>query len=59
MGTYAGLSAFTKTLLAIAMWVGRLEIVTVIALLHPDVWKNMQWGARRPGRVDATTGRAR
>ncbi len=59
MGTYAHLSDFTKVLLSIAMWVGRLEIVTVIALLHPDVWKNMHWRSNRPARVDATTGRVR
>ena len=59
MGTYADLSTFSKVLLTAAMWVGRLEIVTVVALLHPDVWRNMQWRSHRPAQVDATTGRAR
>ena len=37
-GTYASFSPFAKTLLLLAMWVGRLEIITVLALLHPRVW---------------------
>jgi len=29
------------------MWVGRLEIVTMLALLHPHVWRNLQLSGRR------------
>lgn len=43
MGSYADFHAVSKTILALSMWVGRLEIVTVIALLHPHVWKNLVW----------------
>jgi trk system potassium uptake protein len=42
MGSFAGFSPQNKLLLTGAMWVGRLEIVTVLALLHPDVWMNIQ-----------------
>ena len=47
MGSYAHFGDTTKVVLALAMWIGRLEIVTVIALLTPEVWKHARWG-RRP-----------
>ena len=43
MGSFAGLPSFSKILLVIAMWVGRLEIVSVIALLHPLAWRGVHW----------------
>ena len=42
MGSYAEYSNASKICLIIAMWVGRLEVVTVIALLHPDVRKRLR-----------------
>jgi len=42
MAHYADLPALSKWILTLAMWVGRLEIVAVLALLHPHVWKNLQ-----------------
>jgi len=41
-GTYHGFSTVAKALLFVAMWVGRLEIVTVLALLHPHVWRSLR-----------------
>lgn len=46
MGSYDGFSEVSKILLALSMWLGRLEIVTVLALLHPHVWRNLRWRAR-------------
>ena len=43
MGNYADLPVLSKMILTIAMWVGRLEIVAVLALLHPHVWKSLQF----------------
>jgi len=37
MGSYAAFDDATKIVLSLAMWIGRLEVVTVLALLHPDV----------------------
>ena len=34
---------FTPGLL-VGMWFGRLEIMTVLALLHIDAWRGVQWG---------------
>lgn len=43
MGTFAGLPSYSKYLLIASMWVGRLEIVSVIALLHPLAWRGVHW----------------
>lgn len=42
MGNFAGFDTLSKLLLILGMWVGRLEIVTVLALLHPDVWRQLR-----------------
>ena len=42
MGHYADLPILSKLVLTFAMWIGRLEIVAVLALLHPHVWRNLQ-----------------
>ncbi len=36
MGTFANLSPFTKLIFTAEMWVGRLEVMTVLVLFHPD-----------------------
>ncbi len=43
MGSFATFSNSAKVLLTFAMWIGRLEIVTVLALLHPHVWRRLSW----------------
>ena len=42
MASFAEFPVASKLILTFAMWVGRLEIVTVLALLHPHVWRNLQ-----------------
>ncbi|MCA9631620.1 MAG: TrkH family potassium uptake protein [Myxococcales bacterium] len=42
MGSFAGFSYPAKLLLTASMWLGRLEIVTVLALLHQDVWRELR-----------------
>ena len=39
MGSYAGLTPFTKIIFIINMVVGRLELIPFIAMLHCDFWK--------------------
>jgi len=46
MGSYAEFHWGSKLILTAAMLVGRLEIVTVLALLHPDVWRRLRWSSR-------------
>lgn len=43
MGSFAAFTTPAKLLLTFAMWLGRLEIVTVLALLHPHVWRRLAW----------------
>lgn len=43
MGNFSGFSATGKCILAFAMFIGRLEILTVMALFHPHVWRNLRW----------------
>ncbi len=43
MGSFAGLHPISKLTLTGAMWVGRLEVLTVLALLRPEVWRMARW----------------
>jgi Trk-type K+ transport system membrane component len=43
MGNYAHYPPAIKVWLTLAMLIGRLEIVTVLALIHPDVLRNFSW----------------
>ncbi len=47
MANFAELDVPSKVVLTLGMWAGRLELVTVLALLHPDVLRRLRWGARR------------
>ena len=48
MGSFAHLTAPAKLTLVLAMWIGRLEILTVVALLHPDVWRRLDFRPLAP-----------
>ncbi|HAK54849.1 MAG: TrkH family potassium uptake protein [Vicinamibacterales bacterium] len=41
MSSYADLHPISKVVLTMAMWVGRLEVLTVLALLRPEVWQSV------------------
>ncbi|MBC8370827.1 MAG: TrkH family potassium uptake protein [Planctomycetes bacterium] len=43
MGNFADLNSASKIILSIGMWMGRLELVTTLALLHPDVLRHLRW----------------
>ncbi|MCB9882078.1 MAG: TrkH family potassium uptake protein [Planctomycetes bacterium] len=43
MSNFAHFPVATKLILTVAMWIGRLEILTVLALLHPHVWQGLRW----------------
>lgn len=50
MGSFAFFSDGAKVLLTATMWIGRLEIITVIALLHMHVLRNVRLGWRERDR---------
>jgi trk system potassium uptake protein TrkH len=39
MAHYGDLHPVSKVVLTAAMWIGRLEVLTVLALLRPEVWR--------------------
>jgi trk system potassium uptake protein len=43
MGHFGDLHPVSKVVLTAAMWVGRLEVLTVLALLRPEVWRMAAW----------------
>jgi len=47
MENFAALHPLSKIILTLGMWMGRLELLTVLVLLHPDVLRNLHWRGRR------------
>lgn len=43
MAHYGDLHPVSKFVLTLAMWIGRLEVLTVLALLRPEVWRMARW----------------
>lgn len=43
MAGFGGLHPVSKVTLIAAMWIGRLEVVTVLALVRPEVWAVAHW----------------
>jgi trk system potassium uptake protein len=43
MASYADLPAASRVVLIGAMWIGRLEVLTVLALLRPELWQRARW----------------
>jgi trk system potassium uptake protein TrkH len=39
MANFADLHPISRMVLTLAMWIGRLEVLTVLALLRPEVWR--------------------
>ena len=50
MANYGHLHPLSKLVLTGAMWIGRLEILTVLALLRPEVWRSAHWRPADGGR---------
>ena len=46
MSNYAHFDSASHIILSIGMWMGRLELVTVLALLHPDVITHIRWKSK-------------
>ncbi len=43
MANYGELHPLSKLVLTAAMWIGRLEVLTVLALLRWEVWRSAHW----------------
>ena len=49
MANYGYLHPLSKLVLTGAMWIGRLEVLTVLALLRPEVWRSAHWRTKPRG----------
>ena len=49
MGSYGNFPDAAKLLLTFAMWIGRMELVAVLALFHIDVIRRVRWTDERKG----------
>jgi trk system potassium uptake protein TrkH len=45
MGHFGDLHPVSKVVLTLEMWIGRLEVLTVLVLLRPEVWRSARWRA--------------
>ena len=43
MGNFADLHPISKVVLTLEMWVGRLEVLTVLVLFRAEVWRGAGW----------------
>ena len=43
MASYGHLHPVSKVVLTTVMWIGRLEVLTVLALLRFEVWRAAHW----------------
>jgi trk system potassium uptake protein TrkH len=43
MGHFGDLHPISKIVLTLEMWIGRLEVLTVLVLLRAEVWRSARW----------------
>ena len=52
MSAFADFDPVSKWVLFVNMWVGRLEVMTVLVFLQPQIWRSARWkAATRPAQV--------
>ena len=45
MGSFADLHPISKIVLTLEMWIGRLEVLTVLVLFRFEAWRTSRWAA--------------
>lgn len=45
MANFAGLHPISKIVLTLLMWIGRLEVLTVLVFFRLEVWRGARWSA--------------
>ncbi len=53
MAHFADLHPISRIVLTLAMWIGRLEVLTVLVILRPEAWRSGQWTAGSPRSANA------
>ena len=52
MANFADLHPVSRFTLTLAMWIGRLEVITVLVILRPEAWRSGRWSsAERAART--------
>lgn len=46
MGSFADLHPVSRIVLTAAMWIGRLEVITVLVIMRPEAWRTSRWSSR-------------
>ncbi|MBP7570168.1 MAG: hypothetical protein KBA95_08940, partial [Acidobacteria bacterium] len=49
MDSFARLPPLSRVVLVVAMWLGRLELIPVLALVQPGLWRGATWRQRPAG----------
>jgi trk system potassium uptake protein TrkH len=52
MSNFADLHPLSRIVLTAAMWIGRLEVMTVLVILRPEAWRSGRWAAANRARED-------
>ena len=47
MANFADLHPLSRIVLTLAMWIGRLEVITVLVILRPEAWRSGRWSSTR------------
>jgi trk system potassium uptake protein TrkH len=50
MANFADLHPISRVVLTAAMWIGRLEVITVLVILRPEAWRSAQWSLESRAR---------
>lgn len=45
MGHFGDLHPVSRVVLTLAMWIGRLEVLTVLVILRPEAWHSGRWSS--------------
>ena len=48
MAHFGDLHPISRIVLTLAMWIGRLEVLTVLVILRPEAWRSGQWSSASP-----------
>jgi trk system potassium uptake protein TrkH len=49
MSSFADLHPISRIVLTLAMWIGRLEVLTVLVILRPEAWRAGRWSSSDAG----------
>jgi trk system potassium uptake protein TrkH len=46
MANFADLHPISRVVLILAMWIGRLEVITVLVIFKPELWRMSKWSSQ-------------